>query len=174
MISEGGGQGLITLACFQDLSQARQRWPAHADGFPSLFGTTVVLPGIGDVRTLDALSLLAGDEELLVRSASIGRTLSGRPLADLLTGGRTQLGSSVTTEWRRRLPVDVIARGTPGYALAFDERNRAAWIPLAPSHSTEPWRTLRGWSWAREVRDHAPALSREVDVGPDLGNQLAR
>ena len=174
MISEGGGQGLITLACFQDLSQARQRWPVHADGFPSLFGTTVVLPGIGDVRTLDALSVLGGDEELLVRSASIGRTLSGQPLADLVSGGRSQFGSSVTTQWRRRLPVDVIARGTPGYALALDERNRAAWIPLAPSHSTEPWRTLRGLELGREVRHHAPALSREVDAGPGFGNELAR
>ena len=64
MISEGGGQGLVTLACLQDLSQARHRWPDHADGFPSLFGTTVVLPGIGDVRTLEALSALAGDEEI--------------------------------------------------------------------------------------------------------------
>ena len=27
MVSEGGGQGLVTLACLQDLSQARQRWP---------------------------------------------------------------------------------------------------------------------------------------------------
>jgi type IV secretion system protein VirD4 len=34
MISEGGGQGLTTMACLQDLSQARSRWPAHADGFP--------------------------------------------------------------------------------------------------------------------------------------------
>ncbi len=55
---------MTTLACFQDLTQARRRWPVHADGFPSLFGTTVVLPGIGDVRTLDALSQLAGDEEV--------------------------------------------------------------------------------------------------------------
>ncbi len=54
----------MTLACLQDLSQARHRWPDQADGFPSLFGTTVVLPGIGDVRTLDALSMLAGDEEI--------------------------------------------------------------------------------------------------------------
>ncbi len=73
MVSEGGGQGVITLACFQDLSQARQRWPGRADGFASLFGTTVVLPGIGDVATLDALSTLAGDEELVVRTVSAGR-----------------------------------------------------------------------------------------------------
>jgi type IV secretion system protein VirD4 len=174
MVSEGGGQGLVTLACFQDLSQARQRWPVHAEGFPSLFGTTVVLPGIGDVRTLDALSRLGGEEELLVRSASVGRTLSERPLTDLLTGGRTQLGSSVATEWRRRLPVDLIARGTPGYALAFDERNRAAWIPLAPSHSTEPWRSLRRLELGVEIRPAPTSLSRDTGLGRDLGNQLGR
>ena len=64
MVSEGAGQGLLTLACLQDLSQARGRWGPAADGFLSLFGTTVVLPGIGDVRTLEALSALAGEEEL--------------------------------------------------------------------------------------------------------------
>ena len=58
MVSEGGGQGLLTLACLQDLSQARGRWGSAAEGFLSLFGTTVVLPGIGDVRTLEALSAL--------------------------------------------------------------------------------------------------------------------
>ena len=107
MISEGGGQGLATMACLQDLSQARSRWPEHADGFPSLFGTTVVLPGIGDVRTLEALSVLAGDEEILTRTVSSGRTLTDRPLTDLITGGRPQHGESVSTQWRRRLPVDV-------------------------------------------------------------------
>ena len=178
MISEGGGQGLITLACFQDLSQARLRWPVHADGFPSLFGTTVVLPGIGDVRTLDALSLVAGEEELLVRSASVGRTLSERPVADLLTGGRTQFGSSVATQWRRRLPLDIVAQGTPGHALAFDERNRASWIPLAPSHATEPWRTLRGLDQGvdppLELRHSAPTVSRERGADRGLGDGLHR
>ncbi len=70
MVSEGGGQGLLTLACLQDLSQARGRWGSAADGFLSLFGTTVVLPGIGDVRTLEALSSLAGEQEILTRSVS--------------------------------------------------------------------------------------------------------
>ena len=52
MVSEGGGQGLLVLACLQDLSQARVRWGAAADGFLSLFGTTVVLRGIADTSTL--------------------------------------------------------------------------------------------------------------------------
>jgi hypothetical protein len=144
MISEGGGQGLTTMACLQDLSQARSRWPSHADGFPSLFGTTVVLPGIGDVRTLEALSVLAGDEEIVTRTLSAGQMSSDHPLADLLSGGRPQRGESVSTQWRRRLPVDLITGGSDGHALAFDERNRPAWIPLTPYWSSEPWRSLPG------------------------------
>jgi type IV secretion system protein VirD4 len=144
MISEGGGQGLVTLACLQDLSQARSRWPDHADGFPSLFGTTVVLPGIGDVRTLEALSTLAGDEEILTRTVSAGRTPTDHLMADLVTGGRPHRGESVSTQWRRILPADVISRGATGRALAFNERNQPGWIPLTPAHSCEPWCSLRG------------------------------
>jgi type IV secretory pathway TraG/TraD family ATPase VirD4 len=161
MISEGGGQGVVTLACLQDLSQARHRWPDHAEGFPSLFGTTVVLPGIGDVRTLDALSTLAGEEEIPTRTVSWGRTATDRPLTDLIGGGRPQRGEDIATQWRRRLPVDVIARGAPDQALAFDERNRSRWIPLAPSHASEPWRTLRG-----RYRTHHHALEPRHPV-PD-------
>ena len=39
MVSEGAGQGLLVLACLQDLSQARVRWRGSAaDGFLSLSG----------------------------------------------------------------------------------------------------------------------------------------
>ena len=41
--ARAAGQGLLVLACLQDLSQARGRWGQAADGFLSLFGTTVVL-----------------------------------------------------------------------------------------------------------------------------------
>ena len=167
MISEGGGQGLVTMACFQDLSQARYRWPTQAEGFPSLFGTTVVLPGIGDVRTVEALSVLAGEEEIPSRTVSLGRTLTGHPLIDLASGGSPQVGEAVSTQWRRRLPPDVIARGAPGHALAFDERNRPAWIPLTPSHAVEPWCSLRALDF---VADHRPPSldGPGRDVGPDL------
>jgi type IV secretion system protein VirD4 len=177
MISEGGGQGVTTLACFQDLTQARRRWPVHAEGFPSLFGTTVVLPGIGDVRTLDALSQLAGDEEVANRTFSVGRSLSDHPVVDLVTGGRPHVSESVSTQWRRRLPVDVLAQGAPGHAVAFDERNRPSWVPLAPSHATEPWRSLRGVEAERRLdRERGIDAGRHPDAGhsrspvvPDLG-----
>jgi type IV secretory pathway TraG/TraD family ATPase VirD4 len=167
MVSEGGGQGLVTLACFQDLSQARNRWPGQSDGFPSLFGTTVVLPGIGDVKTLEGLSTLAGDEEIPTRTISAGRTLTDRPMVDLVTGGRPQFGESMSTQWRRRLPADVIARGTPGHALAFDEHNHTGWIPLAPSHVTEPWRTLRHQA-TLDRRPHR-TIDRTVETAFGIG-----
>ncbi len=151
LVSEGGGQGLNTLACFQDLSQARQRWGKAADGFLSLFGTTVVLPGIGDVATLDALSVLAGDEEVGTRSLSSGRVPTGGVLSDALTGGSIRHTATSATVRRRRLPADVITRGSPDRALAFDERNRVGWVPLSPSHRSEPWTTIAGPTRHREV-----------------------
>jgi len=165
MVSEGGGQGLVTLACFQDLSQARHRWAGQADGFPSLFGTTVVLPGIGDVRTLEALSVLSGDHELLVRSVSRGRAPSDRPLTDLLTLGRTQSGEQLGSQWRRRLAPDDITRGRPGHALAFGARNQPAWFPLAPAHVAEPWRSLR--SVERAVDGPTLATRQRIHEGRD-------
>ncbi len=162
MVSEGGGQGLTTLACFQDLSQARLRWPDEAEGFPSQFGTTMVLPGIGDVRTLESLSTLAGDEELPSRTVSMSRTPTGHLLTDAVTGGQPSTGQSASTQWRRRLPPDLIGRGSPGHTLVFDERNQAQWVPRAPSHAVEPWASLQGYA------QHAYERARVRTTGPDL------
>ena len=152
LVSEGGGQGLVTMACFQDLSQARHRWGSRADGFPSLFGTTVVLPGIGDVTTLRALSALAGDVEAVRYSTSTGRVPSGHRWADALTGGTERTTVTRSTAPVPRLPVDVLAQGRPGYAVAFDQRNVAGWIPLSPAHSHEPWRTIVPFDAGRRAR----------------------
>lgn len=152
MVSEGGGQGLLTLACLQDLSQARARWGQAADGFLSLFGTTVVLPGIGDVRTLQALSALAGEEEVIVRSVSTPAA-AGVSVAQRLVGamGRGRYGRvppppspTITTTTRRqaRLPVDVVARGMPGMGLLVNERNVVEWVRLTPYFDHEPWRSM--------------------------------
>jgi len=152
MVSEAGGQGLTVLACLQDLSQARRRWGVEADGLLSLFGTTVVLPGIGDVTTLQALSTLAGDVDVATRSVST-RAGGRRPAAVLLErvllgrgAGRRPDGASTTTSTvrRRRLPVDAIAHGRPGAALVVDQRNTMSWVTLTPWFDAEPWRTLLG------------------------------
>ncbi len=128
MVTEGPGQGLLTLACLQDLSQARARWGTEADAFVSIFGATVVLGGIADMRTLEALSALGGERE--VRSRSVGFT-------DGPTG--RQVSATDAAVLRRRLPVDLIARGTEGWALCVDARNRLGWVRLTPAHETWPW-----------------------------------
>jgi type IV secretory pathway TraG/TraD family ATPase VirD4 len=132
MVSEGAGQGLLVLACLQDLSQARARWGHQADAFLSLFGTTVVLGGIADLPTLEALSALAGDVEIPTR------TVGSAQGAD----GRARPSVSTSTVQRRRLPVDAIARGSTGVAMALDARNRVGWVRLTPAHAEPPWREL--------------------------------
>ena len=84
MVSEGAGQGLLVLACLQDLSQARVRWGPAADGFLSLFGTTVVLRGIADTSTLRDISALAGDREVATHDHQrVGGPLGPHPPFDL-------------------------------------------------------------------------------------------
>lgn len=61
LLSQGGGQGIQILACFQDLSQARVRWNQSADGFLTMFNCKVVFPGVADRETLEALSVAAGE-----------------------------------------------------------------------------------------------------------------
>ncbi|HUZ09739.1 MAG TPA: TraM recognition domain-containing protein [Acidimicrobiales bacterium] len=143
MVSEGAGQGLLTLVCLQDLSQARARWGPQAEGFVSLFGTTVVLGGIADIPTLQTLSSLAGDEER--RTRTVGSAQGG--------DGRVHPSFSDSAVTRRRLPMDAIARGRPGSALAVDARNRFGWVALSPAHLSSPWRELLGPDRQGSLRD---------------------
>lgn len=186
MVSEGGGQGLLTLACLQDLSQARGRWGSAADGFLSLFGTTVVMPGIGDVRTLQAISTLAGDHEVVTRSVSAPAAPAqigmGRRLLGAMGRGRygqvmTPTSSPTVTTTTRRLPrlaVHEVGRGLPGMALMVNERNNVEWVRLTPWFAHEPWRSMvdgRGRQGTRVMgrgAEQAPGLQRSPGRGQGL------
>jgi type IV secretion system protein VirD4 len=123
IVSEGASQGVIVLGCLQDLSQARVRWGAAAEGFLSLFPTTVVLPGIADRSTLDQLSALSGRHDVV--STSIARR---------------RRGESVVTRSlveRPRLAPDEIARGRSGHGLVLDAGKRLSWVSLTPAHRDE-------------------------------------
>jgi len=132
MVSEGAGQGLLVLACLQDLSQARVRWGAAADGFLSLFGTTVVLRGIADTSTLRDISALAGDRE--VATTTISRSVD--------RWGRIRPSTSVGSTRLHRLPVDAIAHGAPGRALVLGTDKEVREVSLTPAHASSPWREL--------------------------------
>lgn len=127
VVSEGGGQGVLTLACLQDLSQARSRWGASAEGFLSLFPTTVVLPGIADRSTLELLSRLAGRDLVATTTEQRGRT------------GR-RVGSSTAWVERDRATVADLARGRSGHALALAADKSMSWVALTPAQRDARWR----------------------------------
>lgn len=125
IVSEGGSQGVVTLGCLQDLSQAGARWGREAEGFLSLFQTKLVFPGIGDTRTLETISKLGGEVD--VRHTSETRTL---PLAALL-GERNHTSRTSSTRKERRFPVEVIAHGHNGVVLHLDGV-RPEWLGAPP------------------------------------------
>ena len=133
LVAEGASQGVLTLACLQDLAQARARWDREADGFLSLFGTKLVFPGIGDTRTLEALSLLAGEHDVPTLSVSRGSHRFG------LGASRRATTRTVSLRSKRRLPVDAIARGHAGCVLGF-EGVEPGFLQLTPWHATSPFR----------------------------------
>jgi type IV secretory pathway TraG/TraD family ATPase VirD4 len=112
IVADSAAQGLLILACLQDLSQARSRWGHAADGFLTLFPTNVILPGIADLTTLHTISAIAGEIDL-------PRTTMTRPL--LFSGGRAS--KSTHLERRPRLPLAAIAQGRPGHAILV----RSSW-----------------------------------------------
>lgn len=131
LVAEGASQGLVTLACLQDLSQARQRWGPMADGFLSLFGSKLLLGGIGDTRTLEAISLLAGQVDRPVHSRPSG-------LAAALWGRSTP-----TRSLRRepRLAPDQVAVPPAGMATLV-EGGTVTRVGLTPYYLHSPWREL--------------------------------
>jgi type IV secretory pathway TraG/TraD family ATPase VirD4 len=133
MVSEGAGQGLLVLSCLQDLSQARQRWGRAAEGFLSLFGTTVVLPGIADTATLRDLSALAGTRE--TTATTLGRSTS--------RWGRIRPSISVGITREPTFPVDAIARGTHGHALVLGPDKAMRSVELTPFYASGPWHRAR-------------------------------
>ncbi len=136
--AEGAGQGLVTLACMQDLSQGRARWGTAAEGFFSLFSVKVVLPGIGDPWTLQLLSSLGGDHQVPTSSISVPdgfATLTGK-------------GFSSTTHsstWRPRLPINAIHNLPPGTALCLAPGRGMERIMVVPWFEVPEWtRRVRG------------------------------
>jgi type IV secretion system protein VirD4 len=153
MVSEGGGQGLATLACVQDLSQARQRWGPAADGFLSLFGAKVFLPGIADLATLDLVSRLGGEIDIPIRSVS-------RP--SRWSRSRRSPTTTWSTHRQRRLPVDAVNQQPTGTALLLEGRAPPTRVSLTPWWTTPPFAPVaeRAAPSRRAGRSHGAGLDR--------------
>jgi type IV secretion system protein VirD4 len=144
--SEGGGQGLTVLASFQDLSQARARWGTAADGFLTLFGSKLVLPGIADTATLEAISVALGEYDRRMQSTSTQRR-RGRGLF-----APADEGTTTSTHRQRVLSPGEIANIPYGRALHL---NGLRWqlVQVTAAHTSDPWRMLTGQPILQSIGD---------------------
>jgi type IV secretion system protein VirD4 len=149
LAAEGGGQGLVTMACLQDLSQARARWGEVAEGFFSIFNTKVIFPGIGDHRTLQLISSLAGDMQVPVTSIT---RWAGE-------WGRIKHSVSVAPQFRPRVPIDQVARGLPGFTLNLSANGmtKAAHVPW---FEHQWWRALTSFGHSVDSERTRPGVPR--------------
>jgi len=140
MASEAGGQGVTLLACFQDLSQVRARWPQHAAGFLTLFNTNAIFRGIKESSTLELVSKLFGEHEVERTSRNTPDLNLVADVAAGLRGGQAPRASTTLNLVRqRRVPFDEVARGLPGRVIVLDGAEAPEWITLSPAHGASPW-----------------------------------
>jgi type IV secretion system protein VirD4 len=138
LISQAGGQGLQVMIGLQDLSQARTRWgDAQADGLLSLFQTKLILTGIADTRTLEAISISLGEYDRQTVSQSIGVS---KPQEWFATPTQNET-VTYNTHRQRVLSPGEIAKLPHGRALLLEG---ADWrtIRLTPWYENEPWRQI--------------------------------
>jgi type IV secretion system protein VirD4 len=139
LVSEAGGQGLHVLACLQDLSQARERWgEAAADGFLSLFQTKLILSGIADPRTLEAISLALGEYDRHLVSYTLGRSRAEKLLPP---PGTSSESVTYHTQRQRTLPPGDVARLPRGHGLLLRGTHWGL-LRLSPWYRTEPWAAI--------------------------------
>jgi type IV secretion system protein VirD4 len=141
LVSEAGGQGLHVLACLQDLSQARARWGDQAaDGMLSLFQTKLILPGVCDPKTLEAVSLVLGEYDRQLVSSTVGVTKSSTSMWSDVTTAKSETVAYSTTRQRTLSPGEV-ASIPAGRALLV---RGASWglLHATPYYATAPRRTL--------------------------------
>ncbi len=121
ILSEGASQNLCLLACLQDLSQAEARWPKLSKGMFTLFGTTVVLPGVADPDTLRTLSLLSGVK--ISKEATFGESKDRR---------RSSLSRSTRLKESPLLEPFQLARVKQKRAIVFQPKHGLREVELAP------------------------------------------
>ncbi len=161
LVSEAGGQGLHVMACLQDLSQARARWGEDAaDGFLTLFQTKLCSPASA-TRTLEALSLVLGEFDRQLVSATRRSRTDRLVQPDTTTSSETV--SYQTTRQRTLSPGEIAA--IPA-ATACSSAARLGPPRATPYYATAPWSALTDHPGHRPDRvspRYAAAIGRRGD-----------
>lgn len=136
IVSEAGGQSLHVVVGIQDLSRARSRWGQAADGFLTLFPTKLVLNGVVEPYTLDALSSASGEYDRMMMSYSESTSYVGQYNIPI-----RQQNPSYSMTRQKVLHQGDIASLPPGKALLFEG---ADWFLVNISmHYSDPlWRRV--------------------------------
>ncbi len=138
LISQAGSQHLQVMIGLQDLAQARTRWGTHqADALLSLFQTKLILTGIADPHTLEAISLALGEYD----RDTVSQTLSQSESQEWLAHPTNTDTVNYHTQRQRVLTPGEIARLPDGHALLL-QGNDWNTIQLTPWHQTQPWKTI--------------------------------
>lgn len=156
IVSEGGGQGLQVMACLQDLSQARDQWGEAGRGFLTLFGTKLILGGLGDIETLTTLSQIVGTR--IRNQTSVSRTVN--------THDRSLSTSFTYAGPTRELILDAgqLSRIPYGAALLLQQ---TYWDIL----TMQPWYNTH--HWMHLVRSSEAALLNAPTSRMEVGNEHA-
>jgi type IV secretion system protein VirD4 len=172
LVSEAGGQGLHVIGAIQDLSQVRSRWgDSVAEGFMSLFQHVLILGGIRDVKTLDAISVLCGEYYRTSISTSVS-TSHGHQRFDLKSKLHSNLGTNLSTstsEVRERIvPAGEVYSQPAGTALYL---YGSSWgrVRLAAHFAHPRWRAALACAPAQIQTWHHPD-----DVGDVVPVELLR
>ncbi len=105
LASQAGGQRLDLMLGLQDLGQVASRYGQHvADAFMTLFQTKLILKGVSDPRTLEAISQVIGDYDREIISNSSGTSESGELFSP---PGKNQSTSYQTHRQRIVAPSDI-------------------------------------------------------------------
>lgn len=99
----------------------------------TLFGSKLILTGIADPKTLEAISLALGEYDRQVVSTSRGRSGGQSP--------HTTSTRTYSTQRQRVLTPGDVANIPPGQALHLDGLHWQL-LRVTPAHASEPWRTL--------------------------------
>lgn len=112
IVSEAGGQSLHLVVGIQDLSRARAQWGREAEGFLTLFTVKLVLRGVVEPFTLDALSSAFGEYDRVMVGYTRSTTYIGPYSMPI-----PQVNPTTSIQRQRVLHQGDIANLPAGYAL---------------------------------------------------------
>jgi len=141
MLVQCTGNNLYVVGVLHDLAQARAKWKDAGESFPTVFGTVIAFPRIGDGPTLELLSKFSGQHWQKVETTSTS--------AGTGSGGATSGWSDSTTQQLiPRLDPGAIHYGMPerpdlmlvfGLEESLQQPPSYRYVTPTPYYATPPW-----------------------------------